>query len=56
MFSEKWPILDIFDEKSMDASNETIGGRAPQKLVKIAAVFALRESTHGVFEASGLSS
>ena len=43
-FSEKWPILHIFDEKSMDASNETIVFRSKTSIQNVGA-FDLKAKT-----------
>ena len=37
VFSEKWQILHIFDEKSMDASNETIVFRSKTSIQNVGA-------------------
>ena len=37
VFSEKWPILEFFDEKSMDASNKTIVFRSKTSIQNVGA-------------------
>ena len=45
VFSEKLPILHIFDEKSMDASNETIVFRSNTSIQNVGA-FDLKMHAH----------
>ena len=45
MFSEKCPILDIVDEKSMGASNETVVFRSKTSIRNVGA-FDLKIGVH----------